>query len=316
MVFRQVNNKSKKVFHLRESQADNLPFVSIVVCTYNREDFLKKCLYSIFSMDYPRDRYEVIVIDGGSTDGTEKLSEEFPQIRFIVESKYGLAYARNMGAKLAVGSIVAYTDDDCVVDKRWLRHLVKGFQLSDSIIGVGGPVLPLHSKTVPKKILVNAALGLYNKGEKMKIVRGIITSNSAFKREIFKYFKFDETLKVTRRGKLILCGEDVDFCRRLTKQGYKLLYTPYAKVYHQLDRKRLNVWYIVRHAIHNGVSTSIYYFKVKKSRLWMIRLALHRVANSFLAIFSNRSFAACYEIIASLSTLLVCITGFDRIIRR
>jgi glycosyltransferase involved in cell wall biosynthesis len=77
-------------------------------------------------MEYPKCSYEVIIVDGGSTDGTEELIKEFPNIRFITEKEHGLAYARNKGVELARGSIIAYTDDDCMVDKFWLRNLVQG----------------------------------------------------------------------------------------------------------------------------------------------------------------------------------------------
>jgi len=291
-----------------------LPFVSIVICTYNRKNLLRMCLNSIYAQDYPESNFEVIVVDGGSTDGTKELCKEFPKIRFITESRFGLAYARNLGAELARGSIVAYTDDDCIVDRHWLRNLVSGFRFSKSTAGVGGPVYPLHPETIPKKILVEPALGLSDEGENIKLVQGIITSNSAFKREIFSAIQFDETLGTTRRGKLILCGEDVDFCQILTKSGYKLLYMPFAKVYHQISKDRIRVPYIVKHAVHNGISTTKSFEKEKNSRIWMIRVAVGRLVQSLLAIISDRSFTSCYKIIASMSTLLICLTRLDKIL--
>lgn len=291
-----------------------LPFVSIVICTLNRKGYLKDCLNSIFAVEYPKKLYEVIIVDGGSTDGTEEICEQFPNIRFFVEDKYGLAYARNKGAEMARGNIVAYTDDDCIVDKQWLRNLVFGFQLYRSVIGVGGPVYPLYPEIIPRKIYVKAAFGLFDEGEKTKLVQGIITSNSAFKREIFEEIKFDEKLGTTRRGGLILSGEDVDFCQTITKSGYKLLYTPYAKVYHQIPLSRLKSSYVIKRAIHSGISTVKGFEKEKKSRIFMIRLAIGRLAQNSLAIFVDRSFTSCYNLIESISALLVCLTHIDTIL--
>jgi len=296
------------------NEVRELPFVSIIICTYNRKKLLEECLNSIFAVDYPKSLYEVIIVDGGSTDGTEELCEKFRGIRFIVENKHGLAYARNKGAEMAKGFIVAYTDDDCIVDKSWLKNLVLGFQFSKNVIGVGGPVHPLRPEIIPKKIYVEAALGLFDRGEEIKLVRGIITSNSAFKREIFKTVQFDERLGVTRRGKLILSGEDVDFCQTLIKRGYKLLYTPYAKVYHQIPINRIRTSYIVKRAIHSGISTAKFFAKEKKSRIWIIRLAVGRLAQSILKTASDRSFTSCYKLLQLASTLLVCLTGFDKIL--
>jgi len=294
-------------------ETKEIPFVSIVVCTYNRQKLLKDCLKSIFAIEYPKSLYEIIIVDGGSNDGTDELCKRFPEIRFVKERKFGLAYARNKGAKLARGSIVVYTDDDCIVDKYWLKNLVLGFLYSTSIVGVGGPVCPAHPDAIPRRILVKPALGLFDEGDSIKLVQGIITSNSAFKREVFTTIQFDETLGTTRRGKLLLCGEDVDFCQTITNSGYKLLYTPFAKVYHQVRKDRIRVSYIVKHAIHNGISTTKLYLKKKNSRIWASRTALHSVIDSLFVIISNRSFTSCYMLLSSLSTLSVCITGFDKI---
>ena len=290
------------------------PFVSVVVCTYNRKKLLKNCLSSILNIEYPKSCYEVIVVDGGSSDGTREFCKHFPEIRFIIERKYGLAYARNLGAELARGSIVAYTDDDCIVDKHWLSNLTSGFQFSKSIAGVGGPVYPLHPEIIPKKLLVKPALGLFDEGEKIELVQGIITSNSAFKREIFSAIQFDETLGTTRRRKLLLCGEDDDFCQSLTKSGHKLLYTPFARVYHQIRKDRIRVSYIVKHAIHSGISTTKFFEKGESSWIWMTRAAVGRLVQSLLSTISDRSFTSCYRTIASMSTLFVCLTRLDKIL--
>lgn len=291
-----------------------MPLVSIVICTYNRKNLLRDCLNSVYAQAYPKSNFELIIVDGGSTDGTEELCKGFPQIRFITESRHGLAYARNKGAELARGSIVVYTDDDCIVDNHWLKNLVAGFQFSESIVGVGGPVYPLHPEIIPKKILVKAALGLFDKGEFIKPVRSFLTSNSAFKREIFKSIKFDETLGVTRKGKLILCGEDTDFCYALIASGHKLLYTPHAKVYHQISKERVRVPYIVRRAIHSGISTAISLKKEKRTRIRAIKYSLSRLVQHFLKIPLNTSFASCYGLILLMSTIFTLSTNIDRIL--
>jgi len=294
--------------------SQNTPFVSVVVCTYNRKNLLKSCLNSIYAQDYPQSNFEVIIVDGGSTDGTEKLCEEFPQIRFITESRFGLAYARNKGAELARGSIVAYTDDDCLVDKGWLRNLIAGFQFSKNVMGVGGPVYPLHPESIPAKIHVKAALGLFDDGESTKLTDGIITSNSAFKKEIFKTIKFDQTLGITRRGKRVLCGEDTDFCRKIVNSGYKLMYTPHAKVYHRIRKERLRIPYLVKRALHGGISKTRIFLNEKQSRIWAIRYAVGQLIQYILKIPSDTSFTSCYNLIYCTSTLCISLTGLDRIL--
>jgi glycosyltransferase involved in cell wall biosynthesis len=296
------------------AETKEIPFVSIVICTYNRKDLLKDCLNSIFSANYPSSLYEVIVVDGGSTDGTIDLRKVFPNIRFIVESRSGLAHARNKGASLAHGSVVAYVDDDCVVDKEWLRNLVKGLKYSKNVVGVGGPVFPLHPEVIPPKIFVLAPLGFFDEGKVMKFVSGIVMPNSAFRRAIFKTIQFDETLGVTKKGRFILFGEDTDFCKRIIDAGNKLLYTPYSRVYHQIIPERLTVRYLIRHAIGGGIINTKFILKSRNSRLWALRISFGALVQEFFKTASDRSFTSCYMLVTALSTILMSATSLDEIL--
>lgn len=287
-------------------------FVSVVVCTYNRKNFLKECLNSILGTDFPKSQYEIVIVDGGSNDGTEALCKQLPGVRFVVERRFGLAYARNRGADLAKGKIVAYTDDDCIVDKYWLKNLVLGFQQSRSIAAVGGPVYSMHPEIIPKKIRVKAALGLFDEGDSMRFTEGIITSNAAFKKEIFQQMRFDDSLGASRRGKLMLCGEDVDFCNSLADFNLRILYAPGAKVYHQVQPRRLRVPYIIKHAIHNGITRTKMNLK-KCSRVWAIRYSVGQLVQYGLRVPVDTSFTSCYNLVYGISTFFVSFTGLDKL---
>lgn len=293
------------------NEGDSLS-VSVVVCTYNRKNFLKDCLNSIQETDFLKSQYEIIVVDGGSNDGTDALVRQLPGIRFVVERRFGLAYARNRGADLAKGTIVAYTDDDCIVDRHWLKHLVFALQQFPSIAAVGGPVCPIHPEAIPKRILVKAALGLFDEGDNMKLTKGIITSNAAFRKEIFQRARFDDTLGASRRGKLVLCGEDVDFCNSLTDFKLRILYTPSAKVYHQVQAKRLRVPYIIKHAVHNGITWTRMNLK-KRSRVWAIRYSVGQLVQYGLRVPFDTSFTSCYNLVYGMSAFFVSLTGLDRL---
>jgi hypothetical protein len=172
----------------------------------------------------------------------------------------------------------------------------------------------LHPEAIPEKILVKAALGLYDEGQVVKPIRDIITSNSAFKTEIFRFMRFDESLGVTRRGKLILSGEDTDFCQTLVASGHRLLYTPYAKVYHQICHERIRVQYIVRRAMHTGFGRTRLFLKKKHSRIWAVRYSLGQLLQCSLRMLSNNSFTSCYNLIVYMSTLVISTTGLDIIL--
>ena len=93
-----------------------LPSVSIVIPTLNRKNRLQTCINSLLNLNYPKSKVEIIIVDGGSLDGTiEMLKTEFSNVRIVIDKREGISYARNTGGKIAHGEIIAFTDDDCVV---------------------------------------------------------------------------------------------------------------------------------------------------------------------------------------------------------
>jgi GT2 family glycosyltransferase len=268
----------------------HLPLVSIVVCTLNRKDSLNECLAHLVKIAYPESRYEILVVDGGSTDGTKDLvKKNFPNVRFIVDERKGVSYARNTGAENTRGEIVVYTDDDCIVGKDWLRNLIAEFS-NPKIGAVGGPVRLLHPEKIPRRFLVRTALGVYDLGESVRTtrnVRKLITANMAVRREVFHKINFDTELG--REGKALFALEDIDFCESLLEHGYGLLYTPDALVYHNINVSRVNMKYLMMSAIYGGVS--LYFMKKKraKSRINLFASLLRYMPGNLLLFLQNRT---------------------------
>src|SRR4029079_12716421 len=119
------------------AEDNDCPRISVVVCSYNGEATLWRCLDALAQLDYPD--YEVIVVDDGSTDRTAEIAAEF-DVRLIRTDNEGLSAARNTGIEAATGEIVAFTDDDAWPDRDWLRYLAHGFACGDHV-GIGGPNL-------------------------------------------------------------------------------------------------------------------------------------------------------------------------------
>ena len=106
----------------------NYPFVSITILTHNCEKTIKKCLSSVFKVNYPKDRYEVIIIDSGSNDRTLEIVKEFPIDKIIVKEGISRGHARNIGMQEAKGEIVAMVDSDHEqTSKDWLNTIVREF---------------------------------------------------------------------------------------------------------------------------------------------------------------------------------------------
>jgi len=238
----------------------DLPFVSVIVLTFNRMRTLESCLKSLYNMNYPLSKFEVIVIDGGSTDGTTKMfSKKFPNVRLFLEKNKGRPVARNKGWKYAKGQIVVYTDDDCRVDENWLRFLVSGFD-SKETGAVGGPLLLLHQPKSIRNIFKGTPMGEFYLGDKKILTEELITANLAVKREVFERNRFDETL--------IHDLEDIDFCRSLMSTGYDLVYLPQAIVHHNINPKRLTISSALRRVFTAGIS--LYLIERKRNQSFFL----------------------------------------------
>jgi len=211
------------------------PLVSIIVIVYDMEKTIRKCLDSLVNLDYPKDYYEIIVVDGGSTDGTQGIVRGYVRkygVRMFVEGEKIRGYARNLGLMNAKGEIVAFIDADCVADKRWLITHIRD-QMDDQVGAVGGSIKRLSknesSFDVKSHILTQDQEGEYSCFSPKRCIAFIPTCNASFKREVLKEVGyFNERLHV---------AEDTELCWRIIKNGYKILFDPDALIIHQDDYK-------------------------------------------------------------------------------
>lgn len=196
--------------------------ISVVVCTRNGAATLRGCLAALQKQSYPH--YEVLVVDDGSTDGTAAVAKEFPWVRYEHQSHAGLSAARNRGAALARGEIIAYTDDDCIPDEDWLVHLATAFA-DRSCVAAGGPNLPPAPRSMVEAVVAIAPGGpaevLLDDNE----AEHLPGCNLAIRRDtLLSVGGFEEEFAVA--------GDDVDICWRLQAQGGKLRFVPAALVWH------------------------------------------------------------------------------------
>jgi len=202
--------------------------VSIVIPTKNNEDTIERCLSSIQKLEFNGD-LEVIIVDGHSTDETVGIARKYG-CKVVFENKGTISYARNLGVKLARGEFIAFTDADCIVDKNWLEELIKHFN-NPMVASVGGPNLTPEddtdfAKCVGDFFLLLSKLGTrYGfQGKEVIEIYHNPTCNSMYRKSILEEVGgFNQ--------ELVTCDdEDLDY--RIRKLGYKILYTPYAKVFH------------------------------------------------------------------------------------
>ncbi len=214
------------------------PRISVVIPTYSRPKQLARCLESMAALDYPSDRFEVVVVDDGSPtslEGIVALHRDGLDIRLIRQDNAGPAAARNRGASEAVGTFLAFTDDDCAPDPQWLSRLADRFaQEPDQLLGgrtvnvVDGNPYSAASQT-----LIDYLYHYYNRaaedseGEDRRTTGTFFASNNiACSAEPFRRFGgFDTSFPLA-------AGEDREFCDRWGRDGLAMSYVPEAVVYH------------------------------------------------------------------------------------
>ncbi len=194
------------------------PKVSVIVPVYNGEKTIRQCIDSLLKQDYPN--YEVIIADNNSTDNTSEIIKNY-SVQLLIEKKRGSSAARNTGAKIARGKILAFTDSDCILRTEWLRKLTEPI-IEGTVATLGGTISAGKSKL--EMIEQKAYENYLETIKKEKFVKTVDTRNFAIKKGIFqKIGGFDEKVKGP---------EDTDFGLRLVHQDYKIYFVNNAPVKH------------------------------------------------------------------------------------
>jgi glycosyltransferase involved in cell wall biosynthesis len=213
------------------------PEISAVLCTWNRADLLRGALDALLAQaDAPP--HEIIVVDNGSTDHTlDVVSGSSGHLRYIVESRQGLSFARNTGIAAARAPVVALTDDDVLVPPDWLATLARAFTRHPDASCIGGPVVPQWPATgMPGWLTARhwAPLGIQDYGRTELRVDAtnplcLIGANVAFRRVALDAIGgFDPT--VQRVGEGAGSTEDHDCHVRLWQAGGFGIYDPAVRV--------------------------------------------------------------------------------------
>ncbi len=191
--------------------------ISVVIATYNRKNLLEKTLESLINQSYPKDKYEVLVVDDGSSDGTEEMINEMmalhQNMRYIKTGNQGPAASRNVGINNAKGDIVAFIDDDCLADRDWLKEIVNSFKANKDAVGIEGKTI-----TIPEEVAPFTYQVVNNGG-------GYMTCNIAYKKGILdKVGGFDTNYPYPH-------NEDADLAWSVMRYG-EIYFEPKALVVH------------------------------------------------------------------------------------
>jgi len=202
--------------------------ISVISPAFNSRQYIGKCLESLCNQDYPREKYEVFVIDDGSFDGTINAVYEIKDkykdisIRYNRQDNKGPSAARNNGLQFARGEIIAFTDDDCVPDKQWLSKIKETFDENPDAVGVGG-----KTETIPENVTP------FTHQVEDDHDYSFPSCNVAYKRSALEEVGgFDEDFPFPGHPvKFIPTNEDWDIAFRIQDVG-KIIYNPEVLVVH------------------------------------------------------------------------------------
>lgn len=240
---------------------------TIIVPTYNRLDELQELISSIEKFDFPKERFELLVTDDGSQDGTEAYFKEnqfsFP-LRYIRQANTGPSEARNFGMRNAQGDYFIFTDSDCIIPPNYLKkidqHLAR-----NPLDAFGGPD-DSHPDFPPFLKAVNYALTSF---------LGTGGTRGGSDKAVTKFYPRSFNLGIHRKvfetigGMQLRWGEDIDFAIRIYQAGFKVGLIKEAFVYH---KRRTNLRQFYRQVFNWG-KARINLSKMYPDTLKLIHLA-------------------------------------------
>ncbi len=242
------------------------PEITGIICTHNREEYLERCIKSLLEQTLEQNRYEILVVDNGSSDSTKTICDRFvdqQNFRYVHEPVLGLSQARNTGWQQAKGKYVGYIDDDAYADPAWFEKALESFHSSSpEPEWVGGPVRLDWEVPAPPWLTEEyySALGWVDWGEEPRFLTGadewLVGCNSLYRKDILEQLNGFDT-RLGRKKKLLLSGEEVQFQHRLQAVNGRLYYHPGVCIYHAVPRERTEPAFFYRRYYWGGITDYI-----------------------------------------------------------
>jgi GT2 family glycosyltransferase len=197
--------------------------ISIIIPTFNGAFRIGNCLDALLKQTAGRDA-KILVVNDGSTDDTAEVAGRYVGVRVITQANAGPAAARNRGALEAKGTIILFTDDDCVPMGDWLDAMLAPFD-DPEVVGVKG-VYRTHQKRLTARFVQIEYEDRYRMMARQLSIDFIDTYSAAFRRDRFlEMGGYDTSFPVA-------CAEDIELSYRMSARGWKMIFAPAAVVYH------------------------------------------------------------------------------------
>ncbi len=231
-------------------------FLSVIICTYNRDKHILRALESLVQQDFDRSAFEIIVVDNNSTDRTPEIiyrfKQEYPSYNIILteEKRQGLSYARNKGLEEANGQYVAYIDDDAIARKDYIKQLKNYTEQFPDDVAFGGKVLPKYESGKEPAWMshyIERIISIVDLGDKVKVLKKTypVGCNMFFKKDALKKIGgFNTAIKLRSDDKYVFL--------KFRETGHRILYLPNVVVWHFIDDYRSTLDYVKKISRLNG----------------------------------------------------------------
>ncbi len=246
--------------------------VSVIIPTYNRASLIGITLDSFCKQNYPKELYEVIVVDNNSTDNTFEVVNaytiKYDNIKYIKESRAGATFARHNGAKNAFSEYLIFADDDGIFNESCIEEILKIYNSNVEVGAVGGKIEILWDNPPPIWVVEHERfLGKLDYGSEILIAKKLYINGGLFsikKSVLYELKGFNPDLI----GEYLVGDGDTGLCNKIHKSKYYIGWTPHAKMQHmQFVNKNATIEDIGRRYYNHGLCLSYAFYKTNNYKL-------------------------------------------------
>lgn len=268
--------------------------IILVICTYNNAVVLRQTLASIEEQKVnDNHQWSVVVVDNNSQDDTEAVVREYqnkghiPSLKRIFEPRQGLAFARRTAVRARESDLIAFVDDDCILDPQWVNQAACFFAEHEKAGALGGRI-DIVWETEPPKVLSdhaycfaaqdygNVPRSLASEMEMDLAGAGLVLKRKA----LLKSGWCENFCLVGRKGMALGAGDDIEMILRIRNSGYEIWYSPTLRLKHFIPARRISVNYFCK--LHRGFGRSYPFLLALDRRIGSARRARVDVAKTVL----------------------------------
>lgn len=275
--------------------------IAVIICTFNRCNYLLGLFESLLKQTLPISEFEVIVVDNNSNDDTKIVTEGFLRkglrLKYIFEPEQGLSKARNRGLRETAAPIVVYIDDDGIAGPDWLRSIVAGFLIDEEVVCAGGPVFLDWQGERPNWLptqydSIYTCLDFGSKQHYLSPNKYLVGANVAFRREWLSGIN-GFSCELGRKGSCLLSGEEARVYQQVFAAGRAALYVPDAKIFHRVPPERKKRPWVFRRLFWDGATQPILDFGVDQKPMIYLRRSCYDIKRCLF--FIRELIAAIFE---------------------